>query len=251
MAAHTFVIAEVAACHDGDAVRAYELVSLAADIGADAVKFQWTSSPERMVKRRRAPEHLAAYRLLAFPVSWHEDLQRAAAARRLDYLCPVYLPEDLPVVAPYVTRFKISSFEAPDREFVNAHRKYGKPIIVSSGMGGPYYDLDCLHCVSAYPAPPEEMNLRRIWRAGYVGLSDHSRHPWTGALAVAAGARIIEFHLRLAETDPSNADYAVARTADEAREYVANIRLAEKMLGSGDRRAMPCEKPMLRYRVRS
>lgn len=245
----TFVIAEAAATHDGNLVKACQLIDLAAAIGADAVKFQWLSSAERLCERRRAPEYLASYRLLEFPVWWFQELADVCEKHQIEFMCTAYLPEDLVHVAQWVKRFKVASFEAGDREFVDAHRKYGKPIIVSSGMGGPHYDLDNLHCISAYPAPTDQMNLRRISRGGYVGLSDHSLHPWVGALAVAAGARIVEFHVRLWDTSPDNADYRVARNPDEAIAYVQNIRLAELAMGKGDREAQECEKPMMRYRV--
>ena len=262
----TFVIAEAAGCHDGDFRKALRLVDVAADVDADAVKFQWVSSPERLAARRRASEYLAAYHILAFSPSWHEDLAWRCAAAGIEYMCTVYLQEDIAVIAPHVQRFKVSSFEAEDVDFVATHFAYWpKPILVSTGMQGetlgrlfgrvaarqraPVADVRYLHCVSAYPAPLEELCLAVIRRHGLHGLSDHTRHPWTGALAVAAGAEIIEFHVRLDDTLPTNADYQVSRSPAEAREYVANVRLAERMLGDGVKRVMPCEEPMLRYRV--
>ena len=248
------VIAEAGSCHDGRLDRALDLVGLARTIGADAVKFQWTSSAERLCDRRHAPEYRAAYELIAFPRPWLAILQDQAATLGLEFLCTVYLPEDVAVIAPLVARFKIASFEAEDAELRQAMQSHGKPIIVSTGMtragqgGGVGADL-VLHCVSAYPTPLEELNLACLRAPGCDGLSDHSRHPWTGALAVAAGAHLVEFHMRLEATDPANADYVVARSPAEAAEYVANLRLAERMLGDGVKRVMPSEAPMLRYRV--
>jgi len=249
----TLVIAEAAACHDGDFGQAECLVRLASLIGANAIKFQWCSDPEQLAERRQAKDYLRAYRVLAFPYRWHASLQDLAECYGLEYLCTVYLAHDIALIAPYVSRFKIASFEALDTEFVNAHRPYGKPILISAGLGATltYENIDVLHCVSAYPAPAHEMRLRVIRRfpSRYIGLSDHSRHPWTGALAVAAGASVVEFHMRLEETRPDNADYAVARSPKEAREYVRNIRCAEAMLGDGAQRLSPCEAPMLKYQV--
>src|SRR5439155_13894564 len=247
----TYVIAEAAATHDGRLDQAHALVELAASIGADAVKFQGCSDPSRRAEGRHIPGS-DLYRLLECPVEWHAKLASLAEVCRLDYLCTVYLPEDIAVVAPYVSRFKIASFEANDSAFLQAHEGYGKNIIISTGMDGGdvnlNLDLTFLHCVSAYPAPIDELNLA-VMRDEMDGLSDHTRHPWTGALAVAAGAGVIEFHVRLWDTEESNPDYAVARTPEMAAEYVANIRTAEMMLGDGRRRVMPSEEPMLRYRV--
>lgn len=266
---HTYIVGEVAACHDSSLDKAFRLIGLCAAIGCDAVKTQWLSSPDRLAERRHAPEYLAAYRTLAFPREWFPSLKRACEDRGIELIATCYLPEDLAVVAPYVKRFKIASFEATDAHFIALHAEFGKSLIVSLGMaadpgailnawaraGGKQANVTLLHCLSAYPAPAEEMNLRRLrnlrdYRGYRIGLSDHSRHPWTGALAVAVGdVDVIEFHVRLDDTDSANADYAVARTPEESLDYVRNIRFAEQVLGSGDRRVMPSEEPYLRYRV--
>jgi sialic acid synthase SpsE len=275
VATRTFVVAEAAACHDGDLDKALRLVDLAANIGADACKFQYLSKAEQLCARRRAPEYLAAYRLLELPTEWFPMLLERCKARGLELLMTCYLPEDVAVIAPYVTRFKVASFEATDAHFVALHAEWPeKPLIISAGMNA---DLRAslhayraargcddarplptvLHCVSAYPCEVSDLNLaclrydptRDPGMLMPQGLSDHSRHPWTGALAIAAGARVIEFHCRLEDTAPTNADYVVARPPAEAAEYVRNIRLAESMLGDGTRRVMPSEETLLRYRV--
>ena len=251
----TFVIAEAAACHDGSLTAAFRLIDLAADIGASACKFQWCSNPARMAQRRHV-EDASAYNLLAFPVEWHGELARHCAERGVEYMCTVFLPEDLHVIAPHVKRFKISAFESQS-DMLRHALCFDLPVIVSLGMGqdAQYFcgdDIRYLHCVSAYPAPVEQMNLARVRSKParpIHGLSDHSRHPWTGALAVAAGASIVEFHLRLDTTWPNNPDFAVSRTPEEAADYVANIRLAELMLGTGDEGAQPCEEGNMKFRV--
>ncbi len=284
----TFVIMEAAACHDYPhefAInRAVDLIKLARDVGADAVKFQWLSSPERLVERRRALPYLDAYRALAFPREWLTVFQLAAEVVGLEFMCTIYLPEDIAVVAPYVRRFKVSSFESGDVYFVAMHADFpDKPVILSAGMGGArrareaasqyvqvaerfsarhldmLQHLSLLHCVSAYPCPDEQANLGALLSdftrdVNFAGYSDHTRHPMTGALAVAAGARIVEFHARLRETREDNADFKVARTPEEAAVYVANIRQAEVLCGAGHLSQMPAEEPMtryLRYRVAS
>lgn len=265
-----YVIAEAAGCHDLALDRALSLVDLAKAVGADAVKFQWVSSPERLAERRRALDYLGAYCGLAFPRAWFAPLvARCRAAPPIDFLCTTYLPEDIAVVAPYVPRFKIASFEAGDPTFLVAHLPFGKPIVISTGLmdasavAALVRDLEALrgarfsllHCVSAYPAPPASMNLRCLFERGprgrrFSGLSDHSKHPITGALAVACGATIVEFHVRLDDTAPTNPDFEVARTPAEAALYVQNIRDAEAMLGDGVKRVTNAERPFERYRVR-
>lgn len=270
----TFVIMEAAGCHDGVLVKALRLVELAREAGADAVKFQWLSSPQRLVERRQAADYREAYQVLSFPREWFPMLRDAAIEAGLEFMCTVYLPEDIHVVAPYVSRFKIASFEARDAHFVGLHAEFGKPVIVSTGMAarhevaaivqswkraragkvGEPLGLHVLHCVSAYPCPVEQASLAVLRANPYDdrridGFSDHTRHPWTGALAVAAGATIVEFHARLDDTDPTNADYAVSRTPEEAADYVRHIRLAETMMGTGVKEPQPSEVSMMRYRV--
>lgn len=253
-----FVIGEIAACHDGDLGKALRLVDLAAEIGCDAAKTQWVSSAGRLCARRRAPEYLPAYRLLEFPREWFDALKARCDERGIEFMATVYLPGDEKVIAPYVKRWKLASFENGDGSLIEAMNAYGQPVYVSTGMlefnevvwlSCAYEHVELLHCVSAYPTPVEQINLGVLRSGLYAGLSDHTTHEWTGALAVAAGARVIEFHLRLADTLPTNADYAVARSPEAARVYVKRIRLAERILGDGEKRVMDCERPMLRYWV--
>lgn len=250
---HTFVIAEAGSCHDGKLDQALRLIEVARDIGADACKFQWLSSAERLCERRHAPDYLDAYRLIEFPREWLATLAAACRTADLEFMCTVYLPEDIPVISPLVKRFKVASFEAEDERFLN---QIPGPVIISLGMNAkalkwPGPTATYLHCVSAYPTPVGEIGLAQLRKWPFSGLSDHTRHPWTGGLAVAAGASVIEFHMRLDDTSQKNADYAVARSHKEAWNYVANIRLAEIMLGDGSKQVMPSEQPMLRYRVTS
>jgi len=249
---HTFVIAEAASTHDGDYDKALRLIDLASTIGADACKFQWVSRAERLCERRHAPEYLEAYKLIEFPRDWLKGLANYCQIRGVEFMCTVYLPEDIEVIAPYVKRFKVASFESQDKEFMERVPEHA---IVSLGMDGNPVRwpgaTKYLHCVSAYPAPHGEINLWRIRAWPYQGLSDHTRHPWTGGLAVAAGAQIIEFHMRLHDTSVQNTDYLVSRDPEEAREYVANIRTAEIMMGTGEKRVQPSEEPMLKYRVKA
>ena len=247
------IIAEPGSTHEGNITAMLRLVELAADIGCGVFKNQWVSSPEELCSRRRAPEYLGAYRKISYPRVWHAVIADHCSMLSLRYACSVYLPADAPVIEPYCDYLKCASFEAGDPEMFEALWPYRRKTIVSFGMGGDSSSFGeffaRLHCISAYPAPDDQMNLAAIRDRGFDGLSDHSKHPWTGALVVAAGARIVEFHVRLDDTSPDNADYAVARTPEEARAYVQHIREAEAMLGDGRQRVMEAEVGMLRYRV--
>ena len=189
---------------------------------------------------------------------WHEILAQRCKEAELSYVCAVYLPEDIAGVAPHVWGFKVSSFENRDDDFLLAHAPYKKPVFISTGMMnhedvvvlarmGALHAWRLLHCVSAYPTPANQINLAALGL--HYGLSDHTKHPMTGALAVALGAQAIEFHFRLDGCNPVNEDYRVGRDPREAFKYVDDIRTAELMLGTGVKRIMGCEGGMLRYRA--
>ena len=251
----TFVIAEAGSCHDNEWGKAVELILTAKRVGADACKFQFWSNATRLAERRHASAYLGVYHKYQLPVEWLPLLKAQCDHAGIEFMTTCYLPEDIPVVAPLVKRFKVASFEAGDEAFLKAHGGYGKPLIVSTGMfdGSEWPrqlpQTELLHCVSAYPTPLDQANLGAL-RLGYSGYSDHTACTLTGGFAVCAGARILEVHFRLATTDTQNPDYTTALSPYELHEYVANVRLAERMLGDGVKRPQACEAPMSAYRVR-
>jgi sialic acid synthase SpsE len=268
------VIAEPGCSAEGDKATMLRLLETAHRCGANVWKPQFTSNAQRMCERRhiglehpKRAYYERAYSWLAFPVEWHEEFRTRCHALGMQYACSVYLPEDVATIAPLVDCLKISSFEAGDQSMAESVKEHSRMLIVSAGM----HSLDVaqwwqlfrsgckvLHCVSAYPAPLDSMNLSVLWaqqdiyeyaESDYNGLSDHSRHLLTGAVAVGAGAKIIETHYRLDTCHPSNPDYAVAFTPAEFAQYIRNIRDAEKMLGDGEKKLQPCEEAMAQYRV--
>ena len=261
----TYVIAEAGACHDGDFQKMMALIDVAARAGADACKFQWTSDPESMASRRGdavRDGYADVYRrYLAWDASWHQKLAAACKDKQIDYLCTVYLRQDIDVVAPHVAAFKVSSFEALDDVFVAAHLHREKDVLVSIGMAQKGElersaawcfddDVTLMQCTSSYPAAIADLNLAVI--GGQVrGFSDHSApdETWTGALAVAAGARTIEAHIRLVDTAADNPDRPHAMTDLQFKDYVRHIRFAEVAMGESDIQRVQAEASMLRYRV--
>jgi sialic acid synthase SpsE len=274
----TTLIAEAGSCGDASLAKMEDLITVAASVGATAVKFQWTSSAKKMAKRRHATKTPFAThykKFLEWPVEWHEQLALIAKQRGVDYLCSVYLPEDVEVIAPHVSTFKISSFECQDGELRDTMSAFKKPIIVSTGMTS-MSDLDfafnytadelkLLHCVSAYPASWGSLNLKVLRRSflapskgdtkrkavTFSGFSDHTAPNYltSGALAVCAGAEILEAHFRLADTEPDNPDYAHAMTPDQLQSYIMNVQVAELAMGSSDKQPVDEEGAMAQFRV--
>jgi N,N'-diacetyllegionaminate synthase len=258
----TCVIAEIASAHDGDLQQAKRLIDAAAQAGATAVKAQYWSDPDQLAARRRAGDrYREIYRRYSIPVGWLPELQAHAETRGLEFLCTTYLPQDVWTVAPFVRRFKVASFEAGDIAFVARHAN-DRPILVSLGMATVLVDprdryawsqrhrLVFLHCTSSYPAPMVDLNLAVIRQPWCAGLSDHSGLIETGAIAVSAGASILEVHLKLPDTDPENPDAGeFALLPDDLGDYIARVQDVELMLGDGHKRQMPSEAAMAAYRV--
>lgn len=241
---------------------AYRMIRAAKECGADAAKFQWVSDYRELMKRRKAPDSEEwAYRYVHFPAEWLPLLKAECDRVGIEFMCTAYLPQDVAVIAPFVKRFKVAAKEAGDKELMYAIQgeivkaSPRRTVIVSYNGDTDYvwpdneYSKD-LHCVSKYPCPLEELHLGEIWEGErcFEGFSDHSAHVLTGAVAVGAGARIIESHVRLHDTPKECPDFPHSLSLSECDEcesrgeiqvhecpvsyaqYVQNIRTAERML---------------------
>lgn len=223
-----FVIAEMSANHNGSLERAYQLLEAAAKAGADAVKLQTYRADtitldcdhEDFIIQGGLWDGRRLYDLYeeaSTPWEWHRPLfERADKIGLTIFSSPfdktaVDLLEDLNAPA-----YKIASFEAVDLPLIKYVAATGKPMIISTGMAnheeiaeaieaareGGCRELAILHCVSGYPAPPADYNLRTIPalmdRFGLVtGLSDHTLDNTTAIASVALGVSIVEKHFTL------------------------------------------------------
>jgi sialic acid synthase SpsE len=271
------IVAEIGACHDGDLSKAYDLIYAVRDAGADYVKAQYWSSAKRLAERRHSgPGYEEIYARYQIPADWLEALENRTRATGLGFMATCYLPEDIAVVEPHVDHFKVASFEAADMDFIRchyayAHRASGRWIIVSTGLQGEdtlrplmaereaagnrgvlSVTMKLLHCISAYPAPVDHLHLRQIRTMRFDGFSDHAAAGWiaSGAVAVALGAKILEVHLRLPETDEQNPDAPHALLPGQLRRYIEHVRTAEAAIGEESWRSYnPAEDEMRKYRI--
>ena len=259
-----FVVAEAASSHDGNIAKAYRLIEVARAAGADAIKFQ-AFKAETLAAQRHAPEYLPIYQRYEMPLDWLPNLSEASAALGLAFIVTTFHADYLPLVAPWVDMLKVSSFEAQNAAFLDAHALLGKPVIVSTGMMKreeiravavrPCVDT-VLQCVSAYPVASADASIAAIRdlplpTAVRRGYSDHTKCELAGAFAVAAGAQVVETHFCLESTDPANPDRVVSHEPAAFGRYINNLRLAETMLGTGEKKVMISEAPMTRYLVQS
>jgi N-acetylneuraminate synthase len=257
-----YVIAELSANHRQDLGRAIELVRIAREVGADAVKLQ-TYTPETMtIDSDKPPFRIGEgtiwqgrrlfelYSEAQTPWDWHRPLRDEAT--RLGLEC-FSTPFDLSALAFLedldMHVYKIASFELVDIALIEAAAATGKPLIVSTGMAN-IEEIDeavrvartagdggvaLLRCNSTYPAPPADMDLRTIvdmmarWNAP-IGLSDHTLGTASSVAAVALGATIIEKHLTFAR-DEGGPDAAFSLEPNEFADLVRDIRDVHVALG--------------------
>lgn len=263
MSANPYIIAEIGSSHEGRLEYATDLIRMASSAGAQAVKFQLYDT-DRLCARRHAEPYRNNYLVYQLPHDWLTFLRHAAHVNNLELVLSVYDRQDLEAAAPFADRLKVASFEAGDFDLIRACYETGKPVIVSSGMSdsqgiqklrlsckmlGP--DVALLHCVSAYPAAMEDLNLSVIKYYRLDGFSDHSRNILTGALAVSHGARMLEVHVRRYETPESNPDFPHSLTPDELEMYASFAQQAAQAVGEKYREILPCEQSNTAYKVRS
>ena len=246
-------IAEASSNHAQDLSRALAFVDAAADCGCDAVKFQLFRlnelfAPEILAKSAQHRARVA----WELPVAHLAPLAARAKERGIAFSCTPFYLAAVDELEPYVAFYKIASYELLWNGLLKACAKTGKPVIVSTGMAtmpeiiaavetlqlAGCSDIIALHCVSAYPAPPQEANLSAmdaIRKSANVpvGWSDHTRNPAVIERAVHRwGATAVEFHLDL---DGKGAEYASGHCwlPHEIAPVIARIREGERADGAG------------------
>jgi sialic acid synthase SpsE len=254
-------IAEVSSNHAQDLSRALAFVDSAAASGCDAVKFQLFRVAElfapEILKRSAKHRERVQWEL---PLAHLAPLAERCRQRGIQFSCTPFYLGAVAELAPYVAFYKIASYELLWTDLLRACAATGKAVILSTGMAtmpeirqavgtlkqAGARDVTLLHCVSAYPTPPEEANLSAIAAIREatgvpVGWSDHTRSPAVIERAVHKwGATTIEFHLDL---DGAGAEYAAGHCwlPQEIAPVIARIRIAEQADGSGFKEPTPAE----------
>ena len=267
-----FIIAEIGCNHGGDMEIAKRLVDAALEAGADAAKFQ-SFVPEEMITTD-APKADYQVRATGTEESQFERLRRMMLDRDQHLELKGYCEEKGIIFcsSPFdiqsaemldglgVPFFKLASGEITNFPLLERIASMQRPLMLSTGMAdgeevrealevlGPEMreKTVLLHCVSSYPSPPEEANLRAIGtleeRFGLpVGFSDHSDDISLSLAAVAAGARVIERHITL-DRNMEGGDHKASLEPEPFGRMVKEIRRLEQALGDGVLRCMPSEE---------
>lgn len=266
----TLVVAELGVNHDGNVQRALDLVVAAASCGADAVKLQVfrantlmhaSSSMAEYQKQRTKAENpidmLRKYELTS------AEIRRVVQRTRELNMIPLATPfsaQDLETVESMrLPAIKIASPDLVNRPLLEGAAALRLPLLVSAGAASRdevassvewmrewRSSFALLHCVSAYPTPIEQANL--CWIAELardfdcpVGYSDHTTDVGSGALAVAAGACIVEKHLTYNRSAPGP-DHAASADPQQFERYVKRIRETEVLVGAPGKRVLPIEE---------
>jgi sialic acid synthase SpsE len=264
------IIAELGTSHGGDPVKAAELAAAAAEAGADWIKCQIVFAAEilhpktgKVALPGGAVSLYEAFRALERGPDFYENLKNEAENRGLRFLASPFGPKSAALLKELNPEaVKIASPELNYRALLEETASWGLPLYLSAGVstlgdieealalvrgasppasplagapdtGGSGAALTLLHCVTAYPAPPEDYNLRLIPRLAGIfgvsaGVSDHSLDPaLVPVLAASLGAGAIEKHLCLSRKDPGLDDPIALDPADFGR-MVREVRRAAR-----------------------
>ena len=257
-----FIIAEAGVNHNGDVNLAKQLIDVAAEAGADAVKFQTFNADSLVTKdankaeyQQRCTGSKTQYEMLKkleLPEKVFFILAKYAEKKGIIFLSTPFDCESVDLLEKInVVAYKISSGDLTNHPLLKHVAIKKKPIILSTGMGtlseisdslsvlknAGANDIILLHCTTDYPALFDEVNLRAIKTLECAfklptGFSDHTTGIIASVAAVAMGARVIEKHFTL-DKESDGPDHKASLNPNELRELVSAIRNIEKARGNG------------------
>ena len=263
----TFIVAEIGNNHEGDLGVARDLVARAADCGVDAVKFQTFRTAEFV-----SPQQAERYaRMQRFELTFDEfaELADLAHSLGLTFLSTPLDHSSAAFLATIADGLKIASGDITHLPLIDTAARHPLPLVLSTGLatmpevetaaaraaraksdasvGG---EIVLLHCVSAYPTPDEQANLKAIPAlaarfAQPIGYSDHTIGSDAAVAAVALGARMIEKHFTLDTGYSDFRDHQLSADPAAMADLVNRVRTVEGMLGSGEKVPQPCEQDSL------
>ncbi len=280
-----FIIAEAGSNHNGSLELAYKLIDIAASAGSDAIKFQNFTAEEIYPPNCGQADYLndpksvfEIIKEMEMPINWIPKLADYCVKKNIIFFTTPDDEKNVDLVDPYVPCFKVASYEATHLPLIRYIAKKGKPIILSVGVTSVEEIEEAIneiemegnkniilqHCVSAYPAPCKDYNLKVIQSLKQkfgvpIGVSDHtnnnekdySKNPLVIPIgSVALGSNSVEKHFTVSRELPGP-DHKYAIEPRELELMVKSIRDVESALGDGVKRVMDSEKELYDFARRS
>jgi N-acetylneuraminate synthase len=268
----TYVIAEIGINHNGDIDIAKKMIEAAVHAGADAVKFQKRTPDvctplEQQKQMRETPWGYISYLDYRYKVELgleeYREIDRTCKALGVDWMVSVWDEPSVDFMEQFETpAYKVPSASLTDLSLLKYTRKTGKPVIISTGMSTMDEikrgvdavgsdNLVIMHCTSAYPCEPEELNLRMVetlrreFPHNAIGYSGHEVGLVPSAIAVALGACIVERHFTL-DRAMWGGDQAASVEPGGFEKLVKYIRVTEAGIGDGVKKVYQSEMNSLK-----
>ncbi|MCU0440299.1 MAG: N-acetylneuraminate synthase [Raineya sp.] len=261
------IIAEAGVNHNGDIQTAQKLIEVAAQAGADIVKFQTFQAEKLVSKKAKKAEYqientsdsqedtqLKMLKKLELSKEGHYQLMEYCQKQNIQFLSTGFDLESLDFLQEInIPFFKIPSGEITNLPYLKKIASFGKETILSTGManlgeieqalniltknGIPLFKITVLHCNTEYPTPMQDVNLKAMQAIQHafgvkVGYSDHTMGIEVAIAAVALGATVIEKHFTL-DKNANGPDHKASLEPEELKQMVISIRNIEKALGNG------------------
>ena len=246
-----YILAEIGINHEGDLGLARDMIDAAKSCGADGVKFQSFRAGD-LVDKDASPEYYKLFKRVELSLKDHETLFKYCRSKHIDFLST---PFDFKMVDMLVDlgvhAIKVASGDLTHHPLLRHIASKGVPVILSTGMSyisevdearRLLYEAGCpgmvlLHCVSRYPADPEDLNLLSMIHLAEtfdepVGFSDHSVGYIAAITAAALGASFIEKHFTIDKNLPGP-DHKLSANPHEMKALVDGVRYVETALGEG------------------
>ena len=257
------IVAEIGNNHEGDMGVAKEMISAAAESGANAVKFQ-TIEPSQLVSSNQVDriEQLTRFYLSRADF---EELAEIAKSSGVYFLSTPFYLDSVSWLDNLVPAFKIASGDCDYTKLLETVARTKKPILLSTGastleevrssqqtISKVHSDLGIdprlvlLHCVVSYPTKVNDANLSALLELSQlgtvIGYSDHTIGTDAAVLSVGMGARLIEKHFTLDKNYSEFRDHALSADPDEMADLIKKVRHAEILIGSAGKNVLPCEE---------
>lgn len=266
-----FIVGEIGINHNGEVETAKRLVDMAAEVGCDAVKFQKRTPelcvpPEFKDVMRDTPWGLMSYldyrRKIEFGFDAYREIDRHCKDAGMIWFASCWDEDSVDFMERFDPPcYKVASASLTDHDLLRRKRATGKPVILSTGMSTLQEiraavevlgedDLIIMHSTSAYPCPPEELNLRVIetYRQEFgcpLGYSGHEVGLQTTLAAAVLGAVMVERHITL-DRSMWGSDQAASVEKTGMRRLVRDIRVIETAMGDGVKRVYDSERTAMK-----